>query len=70
MIMICTRPTDGLTKGKKYKVTEATEAHQYNLLLVTDDLGDNYFYSKNRFTTKEEWKKRLIHMLNRKKIRQ
>jgi hypothetical protein len=69
MIMICSRPSAGLTKGKRYKVTEATEAHQYNLLLVTDDLGDNYFYSKNRFITEQEWKESLKRMLNRNMVR-
>ena len=69
MIMICSRPTDGLTKGKKYKVTEASEAHQYNLLLVTDDFGDNYFYSRNRFITEQEWKENFKRMLNRNMVR-
>lgn len=67
--MICLRPSAGLTKGKKYEITEATEAHQYNLVLVTDDLGDNYFYSKNRFITEQEWKESFKRMLNRNMVR-
>lgn len=69
MIVICKRPSEGLTKGKKYNAIEATEAHQYNLLLITDDFGDNYFYSRNRFITEQEWKESLKRMLNRNMIR-
>lgn len=69
MIVICTRPADGLTKGKRYEAIEANEAHQYNLLLITDDFGDNYFYSRSRFITEQEWKENLKRMLNRNMIR-
>jgi hypothetical protein len=69
MIVICTRPVDGLTKGKRYEVIKANEANQYNLLLITDDFGDNYFYSRSRFITEQEWKENLKRMLNRNMIR-
>jgi len=68
MILVCINPSDRLTRGKKYEAKPLINQHSYNLLMVKDDIGENYMYSTNRFITVEKWKDNLRKMLDKKKI--
>ena len=66
MILVCKKPSDQLTKGKKYEAKPVLNEHSYNLLMVKDDTGETYMYSTHRFITVEQWKQNLRKMLDKK----
>jgi uncharacterized protein YrzB (UPF0473 family) len=69
MILVCKNPSNGLTKGRHYNAVETSSSHQYNLISIIDDSGVEYFYSKNRFITLEQWKENARRMLLQKKTK-